>query len=602
MIETREIPGRGEAPVPYTWDLTSVYATDEEWEQDVTRLEALDPEIAALQGTLSQGAAALLRVLRLNDEVFMRVGQLYSYARLRKDSDGTDAAGQALEARAGSVYARCSAALSFVEPEILALPPQTIADWQAEQPELAPYAYYLDQLMRRRPHVRSSEVEEVIARFGDITRAPFDAYHALVNADLTFPSIQDEHGAPVQLSQGRYFAFMSGADRRVRHGTYTAFLGAFGNVRTTAATTLAATVRDHALEARLRAYPSSLAAALEPNDIPLEVYHNLVATVGANLPRLHRYMDLRKRLMGLDELRPYDLYAPLTPEAERVFAYPEATALVRAACAPLGTDYGGALGEVLGSRWIDVYENAGKSSGAYSGGSYTTAPFILLNYQDRLRDVYTLAHELGHSLHSYFTRRAQPFITGRYTTFVAEVASTLNEALLTAHLLATSDDAALRRRLIVEQLEGIRSTIFRQTMFAEFELDMHQRVEAGEALTAAGLSARYRELVGRYYGPTLALDDEIALEWALIPHFYLNFYVYQYATGLAAALALSARILDEGEPAVQRYLGFLHSGSARPSVELLRDAGVDMSMPAPIQQAMDRFAALLDELEVGGSQ
>jgi oligoendopeptidase F len=356
-------------------------------------------------------------------------------------------------------------------------------------------------------------------------------------------------------------------------------------------------VRDHVLSARLRHYPSALAASLEPNDIPVEVYGTLVSTIHANLPRLHRYMTVRKRLMDLNELHPYDLYAPLVPDVDDTFDYETGKRMVRAAFTPLGEEYAEALGQVLDRRWIDVYENVGKQSGAYSGGVYTTPPFILLNYQDRLTDVATLAHELGHSLHSYFTRKNQPFVSGNYTTFVAEVASTLNEALLTAHLLATTDDEAMRTRLIVEQMEGIRSTIFRQTMFAEFELAIHQHAEAGEALTSDWLSATYIDLARQYYGPELAIDEELAMEWAFIPHFYFNFYVYQYATGKSAALALARQILEEGEPAVQRYLTFLSSGSSRSPIDLLRDAGVDMTTPAPIQQSMDQFETLLNALE-----
>lgn len=597
VVETQTIPRRNEAPVQYTWALTTIYADDSAWERDVARLDSLRGEATALAGTAAQGASALLRLLQMRDRVTMLAQQLYAYANLRRDSDSTEPAAQALEARAGSLIAQTMADIAFVEPEILALPPETVAAWQTQEPALAPYAYYLDRLARRRPHVRSSEVESVIAQYGDIARAPGETYAALTETDLTFPTIQDEHGKPVQISDSRYHVLLSSPDRRVRHDAFKAYFTTFGGVRTTVAATLAATTRSHVLSARLHDYPSALAAALAPNDIPLEVYHNLIATVDANLPRLHHYMSLRKRILRLDELHPYDLNAPLVPDAESVFSYEAARELVIAACAPLGPTYGEALRKALESRWIDVYENVGKATGAYSGGAYTTAPFILLNYQDRLLDVYTLAHELGHSLHSYFSWRAQPFISGDYTNFVAEVASTLNELLLTAHLLQTSPDVALRKRLIVEQLEDIRTTLARQVMFAEFELAIHDYTASGAALTADWLGDRYRGLVARYHGPELTLDDEIALEWARIPHFYMNFYVYQYATGLAAALALSAQILSEGEPAVQRYLRLLASGDSRPSIELLRQAGVDMASPAPIQQAMDRFAALLDELE-----
>jgi oligoendopeptidase F len=546
---------------------------------------------------VAESAGALLRALQTTDRAAMATQAVYVYARMRKDSDGTDPAAQALDSRAASLYAQIGAAVAFLEPEILTIPAETLAEWQASEPALQPYAYYLDHLSRMRAHVRSAEVEEVMAQFSDVTRAPSDTFEALTNVDLTFPTIEDERGQSVTLSDTRYITFMRNADRRVRHDAFMAFFATYGGIKTTLATTLGATVRDHVLNARLRNYPSALAASLEPNDIPIGVYETLVSTVDANLSRLHRYVSVRKRILGLDELHAYDLYAPLVSDLEDTFDYDTAKGLVREAFRPLGSDYAEGLNQILDRRWIDVYENVGKQSGAYSGGAYSTPPFILLNYTDTLNDVETLAHELGHSLHSYFTRKSQPFISGDYTTFVAEVASTLNEALLTAHLLRTTDSPAMRRRLIVEQLEGIRSTIFRQTMFAEYELALHQRVEAGEAITADWLCDSYVELAQRYYGPELVIDDELRMEWGYIPHFYFNFYVYQYATGKSAALSLAAQILSEGEPAVQRYLTFLRGGSSRASTDLLRDAGVDMTTPQPIQQAMDEFEHLLDELE-----
>lgn len=594
---TQTVPRRSELPAEHTWDLTLIYPDEHAWEADVARLESMLPAVAALQGQVGASAANLLRALQLQDEIGVLVSQLYVYASHRKDSDSTDPVGQALEERAGSLYARVSAALAFIEPEILAIPEATLAEWQRNEPGLAVYEYALQELNRRRAHIRSAEVEEVLAQLSDVTRAPGDTFDILTNADLAFPTIADESGQPVQLSHARYGRYMESKDRQVRRDAFKGLYSAFKGVRNTLATTLSAAVRSHVIDARIRNYPSALAAALEPRDIPIDVYHNLVQTINANLPRLHRYMDMRRRLMGLDELRVYDLYASLVPEIDVTVPYAEATATVARAFAPLGAEYRAVIERAFGSRWIDVYENVGKRSGAYSGGAYSTPPFILLNYQDRLDDMFTLAHELGHSIHSYFTRAHQPPVYGHYTIFVAEVASTLNEALLTDYLLKTRDDPALRKYLVVQQLEDIRTTIFRQTMFAEFELDMHTRAEAGEALTADALSGRYYDLVARYHGPEVTLDEEIAWEWARIPHFYYNFYVYQYATGLSAALALSRQILTDGQPAVERYLRFLGSGASRSSIDLLRDAGVDMTTPEPIQAAMDRFEALLDELE-----
>lgn len=597
MIDTQKVPTRAEVPVEHTWDLSLIYPDAAAWEQDLAATEERAKELAGFQGTLGDDPEQLLGALTLRDEVSKHLYALYVYASHRKDSNATDPVGQGLAERAGSFAARISAALAFIEPEILAIPEETLATWVRENSGLHLYAYELERLNKQRAHIRSAEVEEVIAEFSDITRAPYTTFEMLLDSDVVFPSIEDEQGATVQLSHARYGRLLESSDRRVRHDAFKGYYSAIKPFRNTISTTLGATIRSHVIEARLRGYSSALEAALKPNEIPTEVYHNLINTVEANLPRLHRYMELRKRLMGLDELRFYDLYTQPIPEVELTIPYPEGRELVKAAFQPLGPDYAAALERAFGSRWIDVYENVGKRSGAYSGGAYTTPPFILLNYQDRLNDVFTLAHELGHSMHSYFTRQSQPFVYGSYTIFVAEVASTLNEALLVNYLLTHRDDEKLKRRLIVQQLEDIRGTIFRQTMFAAFELYMHERAERGEPLTAEALSEDYRNLVARYYGPALAIDEELAYEWSRIPHFYFNFYVYQYATGLSAALALSRQIIEEGQPAVDRYLRFLSSGSSKSSIDLLREAGVDMASPAPIQAAMDTFEDLLNQLE-----
>ncbi|MEI7644891.1 MAG: oligoendopeptidase F [Chloroflexales bacterium] len=598
MIDTQRVPARAEAAPEYTWDLGLVFADTDAWEAELGALERLAQEFLALQGTLGQGPGQLLAALRLRDDVGRRLWALYMYARQLKDSDGTSPTGQALNDRAGSFVARTSASLAFIDPEILSIPEQTLTVWVADHEGLGLYAYELEKLNKQRAHIRSAEVESLLAQFSDITRAPYEIFEMLNDSDISFPSIEDEQGATVQLSQSRYGRYVESGNRRVRHDAFKGLYSAYKPFRNTLATTLSTVVRTHALDARVRNFGSALDAALKPNEIPLDVYHNLISTIEANLPKLHRYMAIRKKIMGLDDLRIYDLYTPPVPEVALEVPYAEAQDIMLAAFAPLGPSYGAALRESFGNRWIDVYENVGKRSGAYSGGAYSTPPYILLNYQNRLHDVFTLAHELGHSMHSYFTRKAQPFVYGSYTIFVAEVASTLNEALLTDYLLKHHANEQLRKRLLVQQLEDVRTTIFRQTMFAAFELDMHVRAEAGEPLTADGLSQRYSDIVGRYHGPAVTLDAEIAWEWARIPHFYYNFYVYQYATGLSAALALSRQIIDDGQPAIDRYLRFLSSGSSQSSIDLLRGAGVDMTSPAPIQAAMDTFDSLLDQLEL----
>lgn len=415
---------------------------------------------------------------------------------------------------------------------------------------------------------------------------------------MSFGPIEDESGKLTQLSWARYRRFMESKDRRVRRDAFKTLYQGYGALRNTFAATLSSEIRSHIFYARARNYDLCLHAALEPDDIPIEVFTNLVATIDRSLPRLHRYVGLSKRLLELDELHIYDLFAPLVPEIDVIMTYGQAKETVQSALAPLGPAYAATLQHIFRNRQINIYESIGKSTDACSYTAYTTEPFILLNYQDRLKDMFTLSHELGHAAHSSFTRQAQPYIYGSYTLFVAEIASILNEVLLTDYLVKTGSEPTLRKHLIAQQLKNIYTKLFRQTMFATFELDIHQRMEVGEVLTADRLCDLYRTLVARYHGPDVILDDDIGLEWTRIPHFYPGFYVYQYATGIAAALALAKQILAEGQPAVDRYLHFLRSGSSRSSIDLLRDAGVDMTKEDPILQSLDTFDTLLDELEV----
>jgi oligoendopeptidase F len=596
-MTAQQVPTRSEANATDTWDLSLMYADDATWERELGAVDALIATLVALQGHVGTSADTVVATIQAREALMKTAHQLYIYAHCRYDSDSGDAAGQGLSARAQAMVAKSQAATAFVDPEVLAVAEATLREWIATHPVLSQYAYYLDVLLRNRSHTRSAEVEEVLAQMGEMAGAPSSIFGVLNNTDMEFGTIQDEEGNDVALSHGRYGKYLESSDRRVRKDTFHTFYKSFASHRNTLAMTLSSGVRANVINARMRGFNSAVEAALAPNDIPVAVYHNLVTTVQANLPKIHRYMDIRKRMMHLDDLRIYDLYAPIHQGVELAVDYREGCELVAAALQPLGADYQTALSAAFESRWIDVYENKGKRSGAYSTGSYTTAPYILLNYQNRLDDVFTLAHELGHSMHSYYTRRTQPYHYGDYTIFVAEVASTLNEALLVNHLLKTRQDPALRRHLVVQQLEDIRRTLVRQTMFAEFELDMHTRSENDEPLTADGLTERYYDLAKRYHGPTVILDDEIGLEWSRIPHFYYNFYVYQYSTGISAALALADKVQQGDAAAVTNYLSFLGGGSSKSSIDLLRGAGVDMASPAPVQAAMDHFAVLLDELE-----
>ncbi|MFO7172110.1 MAG: oligoendopeptidase F [Bacillota bacterium] len=595
-VPLKRVPKREEIPEQYRWDLERIFPSDEAWEQEYQAVEGLIPRLQEYQGTLAQSGARLLECLRLRDEIGQRVETLYAYASMRKDEDNTVARYQALHDRAVGLYSRATAAMAFIRPEILAIPDDRLELFLAEEPGLAIYRFHLEDIRREREHVRSPEVEALLAQAAEIAQSPAIIFSMLDNADMKFPTVRDEEGNEVELTKGRYLRLMESQDRRVRRDAFMALYGTYRKYVNTLAASLAASVKKDVFYARARNYRSSLEAALFRDNIPVSVYHNLIATVRKNLPALHRYMAVRKRLLGVDELHMYDIYVPLVKGVDRKIPYEEAAETVAAALAPLGEEYVSALREGLRSRWIDVYETAGKTSGAYSGGAYTTAPYILLNYQENVDSMYTLAHELGHSMHSYFTRRTQPYVYGDYTIFVAEVASTLNEALLTEYLLQHTDDPQLRRYIVNHQVETIRTTLFRQTMFAEFELAIHERVERGEALTAESLCALYKELNVAYHGPEMVVDEEIALEWARIPHFYRAFYVYQYATGISAAMALARQILSEGRPAVERYLEFLRSGSSDYSIDLLRRAGVDMTSPEPVQAAIDHFSRLVEEL------
>jgi oligoendopeptidase F len=592
------VPKRHELPQEYTWNINSIYADDAAWEADFKRLEALIPSLEQLSGTLNEGADAFLHALQQRDAATKLLEQLYVYAFLKRAEDTANGTYQALTGRIGTLYARLNAAVAFFEPEILALSDEQIDGMLAQNDELRVYEHSLNELRRQRAHIRSAEVEALLAAAGELARAPEAIFDTLNDADLKFPFVKDENGDEVELTQGRYIKFMESTNRDVRKAAFEALYGTYGTVRNTTGTALSNHIRTHTFYARARNYPSAVEAALDPDAIPLSVYTNLVETVNNNLDTLHRYMRLRKRMLNLPELHMYDMYVPLVGETKFEYTYDQGRDLMEQALAPLGQDYVGAMMRGLREqRWVDVYENEGKQSGAFSWGSYTTQPFILMNFQDDLNSVYTLAHELGHSMHSYHTRRTQPYVYGSYTIFVAEVASTLNEALVTDYLLKHNDDRLLRMYLLNNQIEDFRRTMFRQTMFAEFELETHRRTEAGDSMTADSFSELYYDINKRYHGPDVVADEQIALEWSRIPHFYSNFYVYKYATGIAASAALSRQILNEGQPAVDRYLQFLSGGSSKTSIALLRGAGVDMTSPEPVQQACDIFGELVTQME-----
>lgn len=581
----------------YTWNLESIFASDEEWEHDFQTLQQSLPELEALKGTLSQSGQALANVLQKRDGMSLLLEKLYVYTSMRRDEDTTNGKYQAMADRAMQLVVRATTALSYIEPEILALPQETLDRFVQETPVLAIYKQQLADLNRKRGHIRSAEVEAVLAATGEVADAPDAIFSMIDNADLKLPTITDEVGREVDVTKGNYLTYIRSANRDVRKAAFEGMQGTFLKQRNTLAATLSAQVKTDLFYTRQHNYTSCRERALAANNIPVSVYDNLVETVHENIPLLNRYMQLRKRILGLDEMHMYDLYVPIVEETTDEMTYEQAHDTVIAALAPLGENYSSLLKGAFTHRWIDVYETPGKRGGAYSGGAYATQPFILLNFQNKRDSMYTLAHELGHSMHSYFTRTNQPYQYGDYTIFVAEVASTLNEELLTEHLLKNTRDKATRIALLNHSLEDFRGTLFRQTMFAEYEQTIHHLAETGESLTADVLSEQYMELNQRYYGAETIVDDLIGIEWGRIPHFYYNFYVYQYATGISAASALVQQILQEGQPAVERYLKFLSSGSSDYSIELLKKAGVDMTSPEPVRQAFQLFDSRLTQME-----
>lgn len=594
---TGALPSRDEMDARWTWDLSVLYTDDAAWERDFETLEKRLPEMEALRGKVGASAADLLTALRLQDELGQTMSRLYVYAHMKSHEDTANPTYQGFAERAVSLAVKAGSAGSFVEPEILAIPEETLADFLSEEKGLEEYRFALARITRMREHVLPAEQELLLARSGGMAQTAETVFSMLTNADLTFPTIRDEDGNEVELSEERYGKYIYSQNRQVRRDAFLGLFTTYGKVRNTLAATLSGSVRKNLFYTQVRKYPSCLDATLFPNAIPVEVYENAVKTVNAHLEPLHRYMRLKKRALGLEELHMYDLYVPLVEETQKDIPYEEALETVRKALAPLGEEYLAELDTAFANRWIDVYENRGKRSGAYSWGTYGVHPFVLLNYKGTLRDTFTIAHEMGHALHSTFTDRNQPFVYSGHAIFTAEVASTTNEALLLDHLIRTSTDAKEKLYLLNYALEQVRTTVYRQLLFAEFELEIHRRAERGEPLTPDVLSSLWRELNLRYYGPDVVVDPELDVEWARIPHFYSAFYVYQYATGLAASTALSRQILSEGAPAMTRYLEFLKSGSSDYPIELLRKAGVDMSAPAPLEATFALFAERLDELE-----
>lgn len=592
----KKIPVRSEADPKYTWALEDVYANNDLWKADLEKARALPAQLAAYKGHLGDSAQKLLEFLQLGDGISVLFDSLYGYAQRRSDEDTANSLYQGMTSQAMSAMVAVDAASSFETPELLAIPDDKLEQFYKDEPALETYRLALTRIRNKRAHILSDAEEKLLAAAGEMSQAPDSVYSVFADADLKFPSATDKDGNTHPVTHGTYIPLMHSADRVLRKSAFESLYSVYGQFRNTAAALLSAQVKQLKFYADARKYDSTLQASLDGNYVPTEVYTNLISAVHENMAPMYRYVDLRRKLLGVDELHMYDLYTPIVSDVDVNIPYEEAKQTVYDALACMGDDYRAILKEGFDNRWIDVYENVGKCSGAYSAG-LRKHPYVLLNYSGTLDSMFTLAHEMGHAIHSYLSNKHQPVAYSNYSIFVAEVASTCNEALLMQHLLKTTKDKKRRAYLINYFLEQFRTTLYRQTMFAEFELEINRRNERGESLTAESLNALYHDLNHQYFGDDIVIDKEIDLEWARIPHFYYDYYVYQYATGYSAAIALSRRILKEGAPAVKDYIHFLSGGCSTDPISLLRGAGVDMASTAPIHEALQLFDELITEME-----
>lgn len=591
------LPKREDIDIKYKWKLEDIYGSDKAWEADFGRIKLLSSEMAAFRGTLSKGPERLLECLRFCDDMLSLNDKLFVYARMKRDENNANPGYQALTDRAMALSTDVYASVSFIVPEIITIDEGVLKSWMESNTGLALYKQYFEEILRQKQHILSEKEEELLAMSAEVAHASADIFTMFNNADIKFPFIKDENGEETELTKGRYIKFLESTDRRVREEAFHGLYSSYEKVRNTLSASLNNNVKKNKFYATVRKYDSCLQASLDADNISTTVYDNLIDTVGKNLHLLHRYLRLRKKLLKLDELHMFDLYVPAVEESQKHYKYEDALSMVTDGLRPLGEQYIKDLKHAFDTGWIDVFENQGKTSGAYSWGTHLTHPYVLLNYQGTINDVFTIAHEMGHALHSFYTNKTQPYIYSEYKIFVAEVASTVNESLLIRHLLEKTKDPREKAYLLNHYLEEFRGTLFRQTMFAEFEKAIHACVEGGEALTAQEFCKLYRGLNEKYFGSEVVIDKEIDMEWSRIPHFYTSFYVYKYATGLSAAASLSNGILTEGRPAVDRYLQFLSSGGSDYPLNLLKKAGVDLSVPKPVEDAMKVFEGILNEFE-----
>lgn len=594
--KTSQLPKREQVALEHTWKLEDLFSSDEIWTAKLQEVKELFPKLESYKEKLNEGANILFECLQLGDNIAYLVSRLYVYANMKLHQDGANSHYQSFADMAQTMVTTFSSSASFIDSEILTIPEENLRSYLESHSELKLYGHYLQNLLDNKDHILDSEMENVLAQVSELGKAPQTIYAMFNNADLVFPTIEDEHGNQVQITHGRFIQFLESTNQRVRRDAFKGVYNTYKAHQNMLASTFSANIKQFAFFARMRQYESAMVAALSSNHIPTSVYDTLINTVHKHLPLMHDYVSLRKQLLQVDELHMYDLYTPIVQDIDMQITYEEAWDTIIEALAPMGEEYVNLLKEGRENRWIDVYENEGKRSGAYSWGAYGTHPYILLNHANNVNSMFTLAHEMGHALHTHYSNNNQPYVYAGYTIFVAEVASTVNESLLMQHLLKKAKDKKEKAYLINYFMEQFRGTIYRQTMFAEFEKIMHSKQQEGIALTVDTISSEYYNLVKQYHGDEIIVDEEISMEWARIPHFYTPFYVYQYATGFSAAIAISQRILEEGDCAVKEYVDFLKGGSSKHPLDLLKITGVDMSSPQPIEKALTVFEGLLKEM------
>jgi oligoendopeptidase F len=581
----------------YKWNLSSLYPSDEAWEDDYKKASEQLGEIGKYRGRIAESADTLYEVVIAELALDRLVHNLFAYAQMKKDEDTNVSTYQSMATRAEGMAVKISSAVSFIVPEILSIDEQLIMGYIEKNEGLKLYKKHFKDILRSKPHTLSEKEEKLLADTMEMASSPYNIFGMLSNADFKFPTIKDSKGEDLTLSHGNFIPTLESSDRNLRERAFKAYYSVYENHKNGLGMVLQSEIKKNVFYAKTRNFNSAIESALFENNIPISVYENLIKSVHKALPDFHRYMALRKKRLKVEELHMYDVYTPIVEEVEFKIPYEESQNTVLKALEVLGDDYVAVVKSAYESGWIDVYENEGKRSGAYSFGTYDSNPFILLNYYDTLDNMYTLAHEMGHSMHSHYTRKHQEYVYGNYSIFVAEVASTCNEALLNDYLLKTEKDPNKKLYILNHYLEMFRGTLFRQTMFAEFELLIHKKYENGEALTTDVLKEEYRKLNEKYFGPDMVIDDEIALEWSRIPHFYYNFYVFQYSTGFSTAIALANQILNEGEEAVKRYKGFLSAGNSKDPIDVLKDAGADISTGKPVDEALELFGRLVTQME-----